>query len=378
MIAFLINELDIRGGTHKQFLKLLEYTAAQTNDFYIVTKKLNFDKTYPGFRQFEDKIRLLNTDYPKSWLRRLLTRSSRSRAIIPFIKDAECINIHDGGFESYLQKMVDKKVVWQINDLNPCFKVGASKNFKTDWKSKLRKALIIRASKNVDIFTVNVTKNKERVFDAFKREAKVLYCGIEPIDIGRSNNETLERFKQKKINLLSSGVFFPYRNYETQIEVVKKLSSKGFDVHLNIIGSTELDKEYSSKIKTLIKSNNLEDKITICGQVNEEDFKSLHKNADIFIFINIDQSWGLAVFEAMSCGLPVIVSNSVGATEILKDDENAIFVNPIDVKDIVNRIEALMNNQSLYNQLSNASRDFHKDYTWEKAYCEPMYNLLIE
>ena len=59
MIAFLINELDIRGGTHKQLLKLLEYTSARSDDFFIVTKRVDFEKTYPGFRKFENKIRIL-------------------------------------------------------------------------------------------------------------------------------------------------------------------------------------------------------------------------------------------------------------------------------------------------------------------------------
>lgn len=34
MIAFLISELNICGGTHKQFLKLLEYTEKRGEDLW--------------------------------------------------------------------------------------------------------------------------------------------------------------------------------------------------------------------------------------------------------------------------------------------------------------------------------------------------------
>ncbi|MDE5837813.1 MAG: glycosyltransferase, partial [Paramuribaculum sp.] len=314
MIAFLINELDIRGGTHKQFLKLLEYTRSKTDDFFIVTKRVDFDKTYPGFKAFKDKIRVFTPTVQHSRIKRFLNRAKYRSEIKEVLKDADCINIHDQGYEFYLPALKDKKIVWQVNDLPGCFAVGNAKNAKIDWKTRIIKFFIKRAAKVVDVFTVNVTKNAERISKAFKRDAQVLYCGIEAVGLKHNEAESLERFKKKQINLLSSGVFFPYRNYETQIEVVKILKEKGWKIKLNIIGSTELDKEYSRHIKDLIKQQGLEGEINVCGQVNENEFRELHLNSDIFLFINIDQSWGLAVFEAMSCGIPVIVSESVGAT----------------------------------------------------------------
>ena len=61
---------------------------------------------------------------------------------------------------------------------------------------------------------------------------------------------------------------------------------------------------------TLFRTKNLKKSVTIWGEVDENTYLKLFDKADIFTFGNIDQSWGLAVFEAMSCGLPTIVSNS--------------------------------------------------------------------
>lgn len=379
MIAFLINELDIRGGTHKQFLKLLEYTAKQTDDFFIVTKRVDFDKTYPGFKEFENKIRIFVPQMPdKTLINRLRTRSKNIKILRSIIKDADIINLHDQGFERLFSAFKGKKVVWQINDLPSCFNMGVNKNINITWKTKFIKRSIVNRSKFFNKITVNVSKNRARIRSAFNRDAEVLYCGIEPINIHRDIDKTFDRLKNNKVNLLSSGVFFPYRNYETQIKVVQNLVDSGYDIHLNIIGSTNRDKTYSDKIRKLIKDSGLENNITIWGQVDEITFKKLHENADMFLFVNIDQSWGLAVFEAMSSGLPVIVSESVGATEILANGENALFVNPLDSIEITNLIKKLAQNFELYKLLSNNGKNFHKKYTWDKAYSEPMFNILLQ
>lgn len=60
MIAYLINELDVRGGTHKQLLKLLDYTADRKIDFFVLTKRVNYQQTYPGFHRYRDRIYILS------------------------------------------------------------------------------------------------------------------------------------------------------------------------------------------------------------------------------------------------------------------------------------------------------------------------------
>ena len=126
----------------------------------------------------------------------------------------------------------------------------------------------------------------------------------------------------------------------------------------------------------MIDERNLSKHITICGQVDEDEFRRLHTDSDIFIFINLDQSWGLAVFEAMSCGLPVVVSNSVGATEILTNSKNAIFVDPKDSDAIEATIQQLMGDESYYRRISDNAGRFHTQYTWDNAYCSKMLDLI--
>ena len=180
---------------------------------------------------------------------------------------------------------------------------------------------------------------------------------------------------KKEFKLLSMGVFFSYRNYETLIKVIKKMREQGIKISLNIIGSTDVDKDYSSKIYAMVNEYNMGEIVKICGQVDDKTYTDLFNDSDAFAFINIDQSWGLAVFEAMSCGLPVIVSNSVGATELLRDGIDSIIVNPLDVETIEQAIKRLMIDKYFYNELSNNAFRVVKEYTWDEMYSSKLVDI---
>lgn len=377
MIAFLIEDLVTTGGTSKQFLRLLDYVSAQGIEFKIILKRIDFEKTYTGFKKYKEKMEVVPFSPAKGRLSIFINMLKYAVSLRKAIHDADIINIHDRGFENYLHVFKNKKVYWQVNDLPYVFKEGVSINSKLGIFGILTKAYILYNKNVISEFSVNVTKNAELIYKHFNRNAHVLYCGIDPILIKRDEMLSINRFEKKSINILTSGILGYYRNYETQIEVIKILQNNGINAHLNIIGSTIRSPEYVKKIINLIHSNHLDEQVTICGQVDDEDFKRLHKESDIFIFINVEQSWGLAIFEAMSCGLPVIVSKSVGAVEILTDNENAIFVDPLDAICIADKILDLMNNKNKYLALVKTSNKFHEKYTWEKSYCSKMLELMV-
>jgi glycosyltransferase involved in cell wall biosynthesis len=87
------------------------------------------------------------------------------------------------------------------------------------------------------------------------------------------------------------------------------------------------------------------------------------------------QSWGLVVFEAMAMGLPVIVSETAGASEVLTDHENSIIVKPKDPKGIASAVQELIQKPELYKKLSREGRKFvEKNISWPR-YTEDMLKI---
>ena len=375
-----VNELNIRGGTHKQVLKLCEYLSKE-NEIIIYTRIYEKEKTYPEFQKFNIVTSDIKSTKTRGKMRKYIDKIKdnkiENKIFIDLVSKVDIINIHDCGLARLIKiaKKMNKKVVLQINDMPRYFLEGNAKGQKDNLKNKIKRLIFKKQVKEVDEITVNVTKNKEIVKKCLKREAIVLYCGVD-------TNKRLDRHKKihnnNKLNLFSSGVFFPYRNYETLVKVINKFVKNNTEIHLDIMGATDWDKEYANSIKKMIIDMKLDKYITIWGQVDDEKYVELHNNADIFLFININQSWGLAVFEAMSCGLPVIVSESVGAIELLKNKENSIIVNPQNIDEIYNEIIKLKDNQEYYKKISDNAFEIVKDFTWDQLYSSKMFELFTK
>lgn len=376
-VLVVIKDLNIRGGTHKQVLRLCDYLD-KNNEVIIFTRIYEKEKTYSGFEKFNIITPKINNNIKDNIISKIINRIKNNiiedKALKKLLDDVDIVNIHDCGVVRLVKvaKKKNKKVVLQINDVPNCFLEGHEKGQSDSLKKKLQRIMFRNLIMKVDKITVNVTKNKEIVKRCFNRDAEVFYCGVDV-------NENLKRHygiqNEKRLNIFSSGVFFPYRNYETLVNVIEKIVKSGMDVHLDIMGSTDRDKDYSNYIKKMISDKQLNDYITIWGQVDDEKYVELHDNADIFIFININQSWGLAVFEAMSCGLPVIVSDSVGAIEILNDRENAIILDPKNIEEIINEIIKLKEDKDYYKKISNNAYEITKSFTWDNLYNSKMLEL---
>lgn len=380
-IAVVVNELNIRGGTHKQVLRLCQYLKKENIDFVLCTKYYELEKTYLEFKEF--RVLYLHSGVCSRRaagfnifrkIKNYIVGRNENKALYKLIpNDVDIVNVHDVFLESFIKLVIKagKKVVWQINDLDPAFLVGASKNQKDSFYKWYKRKEIKDIAKNIDKITVNVTKNKDRVEKLLNKEATVLYCGVD-------RNDLLNKhvFKSKKeFNLLSIGIFFSYRNYETLIKVVKEMRDQEKCISFNIIGSTALDLNYVNRIYSMINAYGMEKNIRILGQVDDATYVQLMNQADAFAFVNVDQSWGLAVFEAMSCGLPVIVSNSVGATELLHNEKDAIIVDPVDVKAIKQVLERLMVDGDYYNEISDTAFKVVKEYTWDTMYCSKLVDI---
>ena len=67
----------------------------------------------------------------------------------------------------------------------------------------------------------------------------------------------------------------------------------------------------------------LEDRVRFLGFVNQSQLPSVYCAADLFVLPSLFEPFGLVVNEAMLCGLPVAVSDRVGAKfDLVRPDEN--------------------------------------------------------
>jgi len=190
-------------------------------------------------------------------------------------------------------------VVWQINDLHPAFRIGPFRNLKRRWIYSYYCFISRLSARHAHKVIVNVMKNKQRVDKYYKVDSLLFYPGVDQLQ-----TKPLVRSFKAPLVLLSIGVFYPYRNYEVLLRSMVRLREKSVDSCLIIVGATHHSEAYRDEILALARE--LQVPIEITGEVDDAELNRIILKSDVFLFPNLDQSWGLAVFEAMSSSLPVV------------------------------------------------------------------------
>jgi UDP-glucose:(heptosyl)LPS alpha-1,3-glucosyltransferase len=90
--------------------------------------------------------------------------------------------------------------------------------------------------------------------------------------------------------------------------------------------------------------------------------------ADLVALPAVQEAFGNVVLEALASGLPVIVSNSVGAAEVLKGSlASGIVVDPQDSKEIVEKIVSMLQ-RSRDPELRMEARKLGEEYSWKNHF----------
>jgi glycosyltransferase involved in cell wall biosynthesis len=167
--------------------------------------------------------------------------------------------------------------------------------------------------------------------------------------------------------LLWLGIFMPHRRLQDAIEAVGRLKSQGFPVKLLLAGSDRSFPEYFTSLKTVAARLGVTDEVIFAGKVADEEIQDFYCACDAFLFPNENQTWGLAVLEAMACGSPVLVSRGAAVHEVLTDGEDAFLFPPRDPEALAARIYFVATQPALRAQVAQRGMELVRTkYNWER------------
>ncbi len=392
-IAVIVWDLSVSGGTQRQAIELANHLADK-HEVVVYTYGFNAERCYPELVK-NLNIKYLVKDVAKverpgdtGKLAQLRFDSyqqfhlfdSQIKELAGIIEEGfDVLNLHDLFTERvayyYLKRSPGAKTVWMSNDVPGIFQIQAHNQQHPrqagSWKGwisiKLQNFLFwlevqreLRFVRPINEVVVLDKRNQDQFKHYMDKDARIIRSGLD-----------LERFSpnytksNKTFTILGTGILFRLRRFEDLIDSVKILLGQGHSVHLNIVGSDEFDASYGSELRSRVKKHRVTDNVSFLGRVTEEELQHQYRNADVFAFPNHNQTWGLAVFEAMASGTPVIVSKTAGAHEVLEDGVNALLVEPCQPEEIAERIEQLIKDPRLRQKLSKNGREFvEKNISW--------------
>lgn len=139
--------------------------------------------------------------------------------------------------------------------------------------------------------------------------------------------------------ILSVGELNKNKNHETVIRAMASLKNK--DIHYVVAGVGVLN-EYLTNVAT---ECNVKDNVHLLGR--REDIAELCNLADIFCFPSYREGLPVSLMEAMASGMPCVVSNIRGNTDLILDNQGGFLVSPTDINAFADKINTLINDDEL-------------------------------
>jgi glycosyltransferase involved in cell wall biosynthesis len=106
-----------------------------------------------------------------------------------------------------------------------------------------------------------------------------------------------------------------------------------------------------------------EGQLVITGYVTDTELGALYQTCTLFLFASIYEGSGLPILEAMSCGAPVVTSNTSTAPEILGDLKGTF--DPYDPATIAKCLVTVIDSPEMLDALIERSRRRVGSYTWD-------------
>jgi glycosyltransferase involved in cell wall biosynthesis len=107
---------------------------------------------------------------------------------------------------------------------------------------------------------------------------------------------------------------------------------------------------------------------TVLGGASEDELARRYVEADIFALLSRQETWGVVVTEAAASGLPLVLSDRVGAAyDLLRDGENGFLVPADDVGAAARGLRTLAEDADLRRSMGEASRELVRGWGYEPS-----------
>jgi len=180
------------------------------------------------------------------------------------------------------------------------------------------------------------------------------------------DEEFLEaKLKPNRGRIIYIGRLEPQKKLDLTIEAFKLFKKKVDDAELHIIGSGSLYMQLKETSKRISG-------VHVHGQVSSSKRQELVNQLEkswVFVSASEFESYGLAIAESLSVGLPVILTNApynAAVNDLVCNGYNGIIVEHNKPEAIAEALEKLYRDQKLWDELSkNAKRSAH--FSWDEV-----------
>lgn len=190
------------------------------------------------------------------------------------------------------------------------------------------------------------------------RDYKFIYRGVELGQI-ENNIEIQKRYKDK-VKIIFAGRLIDGKGVRDLVEAVSKIYLGNWVLLIIGDGPRKFD------LEKYVNDLGLQSKIKFLGQLPRADLMGIINIGDIVVNPSYTEGLPTSVIEAAICGKAIIATDVGGTREIIDDGKSGILISAKDIKILKNKIEILINNKKLREQLGQeASKKVKNSFNWK-------------
>jgi glycosyltransferase involved in cell wall biosynthesis len=144
------------------------------------------------------------------------------------------------------------------------------------------------------------------------------------------------------------------------LEVGNRIVKKHSDAKFIMAGSGDMENQIIHRSAYYKLKNNF----LFTGFLKRQDVFEIFSFTDIYVLTSVSEPFGIAPLEAMSFGIPAIISSRSGVAEVV---DNAIKIDFWDIDRLTSSIEYLINNPKKRKEIGEKSKKEVETIRWQTA-----------
>jgi glycosyltransferase involved in cell wall biosynthesis len=153
------------------------------------------------------------------------------------------------------------------------------------------------------------------------------------------------------------------KGFGTVLAAIDALNDAKLDIELWVAGNLYSKVSQRTKIKIL-------------GMLSHKDLSDVLRQVHCLVLPSHHDSFGLAVLEGLASGIPVIVSEMVGAKQLIIEGEDGFIIPPGDVHALSCRMRELAEDRTRAAIMGSAARRTAEQHSWP-VYHERVCDALL-
>jgi glycosyltransferase involved in cell wall biosynthesis len=234
-------------------------------------------------------------------------------------------------------------------------------NQKLSWKNKLKKRIfpyfynhfldgLVVPSTAAKNFQLSLGVQENKIFVApYVVDNELIKTIAEQTDQNKLRAEW--QIPEDALIVVFCAKFLPRKSPEDLLQAFSKVTVP--NSYLVLVGDGPLKESLEAKVKQL----NIEEKVRFLGLVKYSELPNVYTASDLLVHPAEWEPYGLIVNEAMICGIPVIVSDRVGAGYDLVQEGVTGYTYPCkDVEALAKLLNQVLGDRPLLKSLGEAAQ----------------------